>query len=174
MNSSQGRPSRPGRIRIVLAVVPLLALLGVGCGTSTGTSSEGSRQKQVAQNGAAVMPFDLERTTHRFVPTDDGLLEEVSSDVRGDAEQIGLIREHLKHEVQRFRQGDFGDPARIHGTAMPGLKELSAGAGRIDISYADEPDGAALRFRTTEPELVDALHEWGAAQISDHGEHADH
>jgi hypothetical protein len=160
--------------RAVLAVVPLLALLGVGCAASTGVPSDGSRQEQVARNGASVMPFDLDRTTHRFMPTADGLLEEVVSDVPADAEQIRLIREHLTHEAQRFRSGDYADPARIHGTAMPGLKELAAGAGTIEVTYTDQPNGAAVRFRTTDSALVDALHKWGAAQTSDHGEHAEH
>lgn len=162
------------RTRAVLAVVPLLAVLGTGCGASAEAPSAESRREQVARSGASVMPFDLDRTTHRFKPTADGLLEEVVSDAPTDTEQVRLIREHLTHEAQRFRQGDYADPADIHGTAMPGLKELAAGAARIEISYADRSDGAAVRFRTADPALVDALHQWGAAQVSDHGEHAEH
>lgn len=162
------------RTRAVPAVVPLLVILGTGCGSSAEAPSAESRQEQVARSGASVMPFDLDRTTHRFKPMADGLLEEVVSDAPTDAEQVRLIREHLTHEAQRFRQGDYGDPASIHGTAMPGLKELSEGAARIDISYADRSAGASVRFRTTDAALVDALHRWGAAQVFDHGEHAEH
>ncbi|WP_143662657.1 aspartate carbamoyltransferase [Streptomyces sp. CB03238] len=158
--------------RGVRLLVPFVALLSIGCGASP--EGAPSRQEQVARNGASVMPFDLERTTHRFTPDADGLVEQVVTDDRGDAGQIRLIREHLADEARRFRQGDYADPARIHGTDMPGLKELAAGAAGIRISYADLPDGAVVRFRTTDPALVDALHRWGAAQTSDHGEHADH
>lgn len=119
------------------------------------------------------MPFDLEETTHRFLPTDDGLRQEVVADHPNDTTQIDLVRQHLTAEAERFRAGDFGDPASIHGADMPGLAELSAGATNIEITYAELPDGATLTFQTTDPELVQALHDWGEAQISDHGTHAD-
>lgn len=157
----------------LMGVVTVVTVLGVGCGSSAEAPSEGSRQEQVARKGASVMPFDLDRTTHRFVPATDGLLEEVVSDAPTDAGQVRLIREHLNQEAGRFRRGDYADPASIHGSAMPGLKELSAGASRIEITYTDRPDGAAVRFRTTDPALVGALRAWGAAQVTDHGEHAE-
>ncbi|MFJ8645455.1 aspartate carbamoyltransferase [Streptomyces sp. NPDC093546] len=158
---------------VVLAAVAVVLAGGAGCQAAAEPSTQ-DRQRQVARNGATVMPFDLERTTHRFRPEPHGLLEEVRSDAPEDAEQVRLIREHLAHEGERFRRGDYGDPARIHGASMPGLKELEAGAGRVEITYADRPDGAALRFTTTDPALVDALHRWAAAQTSDHGDHAEH
>lgn len=185
------RPSRPRTgVRRILptrrrsAAAILAAVLAggaaVGCSSSPSSapsspapssSADTARQEQVARNGAAVMPFDLDRTTHRFIPAPDGLLQEVVSDVPRDPEQIRLIREHLTSEAERFRRGDYGDPANIHGTAMPGLQELTTGAPRIEISHAERPDGAALTFRTTDPQLIDALHRWGAAQIADHAEH---
>jgi hypothetical protein len=161
----------------------LLEGSAVGCSSSPSMASpqpvsssdaDPARQEQVARNGAAVMPFDLERTTHRFLPTPDGLLQEVVSDAPVDTEQIRLIREHLTGEAERFGRGDFGDPASIHGTTMPGLQELTAGASRIAIGYAERSDGATLTFRTTDPTLIDALHRWGAAQLADHGDHAEH
>jgi hypothetical protein len=146
-----------------------------GCGSSSANEEPRTpRQQEVAEKGAEVMPFDLERTTHRFIPTDDGLLQEVVSDEPADAEQIGLIREHLSDERERFGEGDYDDPAQIHGEQMPGLQELSTGAERIEIDYSELPDGAALRFRTADAGLVDALHAWGEAQLSDHGDHAEH
>lgn len=119
------------------------------------------------------MPFDLERTTHRFLPTADGLRQEVVADNADDTNQVGLIREHLTSEAKRFRSGDFSDPARIHGTKMPGLAELSAGATAITITYTNLDDGAAPDFRTSDPTLIQALHAWGEAQVSDHGRHAE-
>jgi hypothetical protein len=56
---------------------------------------------------------------------------------------------------------------------MPGLAELSAGAIAITITYTNLDDGAALDFRTTDPALIQALHAWGEAQVSDHGRHAE-
>lgn len=155
------------RRSITATLVAFLTILGA-CATSTQ-----DRQAEVAEKGRSVMPFDLDKTTHRFLPTENGLLEEVIADDPGDTSQITLIRQHLAAEAQRFQSGDFSDPARIHGHDMPGLANLTAGASKITISYADLPAGASLSFRTTEPTLVQALHDWGQAQVSDHGTHAD-
>ena len=120
------------------------------------------------------MPFDLEATTHRFEARDDGLVQTVVADDPGDAEQVDLVREHLTTEVERFAAGDFGDPASIHGDAMPGLAEVSAAADRIDVAYAEVTAGATITFSTGDPDLVEALHAWGEAQVADHGDHAEH
>jgi hypothetical protein len=159
-------------LRNCLATVGLLALLLGGCAAEPENATT-LRQAEVADKGRAVMPFDLDRTTHRFTPTEDGLLEQVVADQAGDEVQTGLIRQHLAHEARRFQAGDFGDPARIHGPGMPGLAELSAGAARITVTYADLSGGASLTFRTSDPALVTALHQWGAAQVADHGKHAE-
>jgi hypothetical protein len=153
---------------VIAAVIATLVVLG-GCAAPDQWTT---RQSEVAERGQEVMPFDLEATTHRFLPTDDGLREEVTADQPGDTGQVTLIRQHLAEEATRFRAGDYGDPASIHGQAMPGLADLAGGADRIDITYTDLPAGAALTFHTTDPDLVRALHTWGEAQTSDHGAHA--
>ena len=43
---------------------------------------------------------------------------------------------------------------------------------RIDITYAEIPRGAEIRYGTSDPALVTAVHEWFDAQLRDHGEHA--
>ncbi|SMC63449.1 hypothetical protein SAMN05661093_01060 [Kibdelosporangium aridum] len=156
-----------------VAALLCLAVLGTAC--SAPTSDPGTdRQAQVAEKGQSVMPFDLDKTTHRFTPREDGLLQEVFADTPDDTNQINLIREHIATEADRFRRGDFSDPATIHGTAMPGLAELSSSATKITIAKADLPNGASLTFRTTDPALVKALHVWSEAQVADHGKHAEH
>lgn len=159
------------RRALVLRSLTALAVLGVLGGCSA-TDDAPTRQEGVAARGAEVMPFDLAKTTHHFTPKADGLREEVIADDPSDTTQIRLIREHLSHEADRFTDGDFGDPSRIHGKNMPGLTELSAGAQRISISFRELKDGAAIDFRTSDAELITALHAWGEAQISDHGAHA--
>jgi len=129
------------------------------------------RQKKVEQLGAMVMPFDLDRSLHVFEKASDGGTQAVISKDR-DAAQIALIREHLKKEAAAFARGDFSDPAAIHGHDMPGLSDLRAGAGRIQVIYQELPDGARLRYVTDEDRLVQALHAWFAAQLHDHGGHA--
>ena len=149
-------------------------VLGVGLTVlyKTATLPAQNRQAEVAGRGAKVMPFDLEQTTHVFQKLDDGGLQKVVVKDPSNKKQIALIQAHLKEEAERFRRGDFSDPAKIHGGDMPGLAELKAGAGKIDVRYAPLPDGAEIRYTAKEPKLAMAIHQWFSAQLSDHGHHA--
>ena len=153
------------------AAVVIAALIGGGY--FWGGSSGASRQEAVAQRGADVMPFDLERTTHRFSKRPFGGIQTVVADDVTDDEQVRLVREHLRKEAAAFRAGRFDDPARIHGMEMPGLAELRESSGRLDIGYADVRGGARLTFRSADQTLVAALHAWFDAQLVDHGAHSE-
>ena len=131
-----------------------------------------SRQEEVAKRGAEVMPFDLEQTTHVFQALEDGGLQKVVVKDPSNQKQIALIQSHLKEESERFRKGDFSDPAKIHGDDMPGLAQLKAGAKEINVRYSTLPDGAEIRYQAKDPKLVMAIHQWFSAQVSDHGHHA--
>ncbi len=155
-----------------LAVAGLLAL--GACGGDGDDDATGDRQAEVADRGAEVMPFDLDATTHRFAPVDDGLVQTVVADDPDDADQVALVRDHLRDEADAFAAGDFGDPATIHGDDMPGLAALRDGHDRIELTYDEVPDGARITYATDDPALVAALHDWAQAQVSDHGEHAEH
>ena len=147
-------------------------LLTLGVLAATGMLAGANRQAMVHEQGGTVMPFDLDRTTHVFKTTDTGGIETVIAKDLADSPQIVLIQQHLEHEVLRFREGDFGDPATIHGTGMPGLTELAAGAANITFSYAALPNGAQITYATKAPRLIDALHRRFAAQLADHGHDA--
>lgn len=121
-----------------------------------------------AHLGASMMPFDLGRSTHVFTPTRNGGIQDVVSK-DGDAAQVALIRGHLRKEVAAFTRGDYTDPVSIHGQAMPGLATLQSGASRVRVGYEDIANGARVRLTTQQPKLVDALHQWFAAQVNDHG-----
>jgi hypothetical protein len=118
------------------------------------------------------MPFDLAQTMHVFQPLADGGLQAVTAKDPSNSEQIALIQAHLKEEVEKFRQGDFSDPATIHGEDMPGLAALKAGARHIDVQYTILPNGAQMQYTTKDPTLIIALHQWLTAQLADHGHHA--
>jgi hypothetical protein len=165
------RADRRARVGAVLACGIVTAALLAGCG---GDDALAQRQDEVAQRGAEVMPFDLEATNHRFQPTDVGLVQTVTADDPADSEQIALIREHLEEEAARFAEGDFDDPATIHGDDMPGLAELRASAADIEIRLEHLDDGSRLTYTSDDPTLVQALHRWGESQVADHGDHAEH
>lgn len=130
-----------------------------------------TRQEEVAERGSEVMPFDLERTTHLFEKTVYSGLQQVLSD-DGDREQIALIQAHLQEETLRFQQGDFEDPAQIHGDEMPGLAVLRAEYGQVEVVYSPLTEGAQIVYQAKMPEVIAAIHAWFDAQLSDHGTHA--
>jgi hypothetical protein len=127
-------------------------------------------QQHVHSRAHEVMPFDLATTMHVFRMTEDGGTEKVIT--RGDVpspEQVRMIQHHLAKEAAEFQKGNFSDPARLHGTAMPGLNELRAGGAAIRITYRGLPNGAEIRFRTRDIKLITAVHRWFGAQLSEHG-----
>lgn len=145
---------------IVVAVFALLA--------SPGTLAE-TQQEHVHRMSHDVMPFDMSKTLHIFRMTESGGIESVVARDAGDAEQVNLIRQHLKHESEKFQRGDYSDPARLHGMDMPGLRELRADASGVKVSYAELPAGAQITFETRDLRLLTAIHRWFGAQLSEHG-----
>lgn len=147
------------------------ALLSTGASPASAQPATPSRQEQVEQRGMAVMPFDPAKTMHMFHPTLSGGMEAVMAK-DGDPKQIDLIRSHLLMEAQKFARGDYSDPTAIHGAQMPGLAALRAAGPAIVIRYEDMQDGGRIVFATHDPSILAAIHEWFAAQASDHGSHA--
>lgn len=132
-------------------------------------SSSAGHARMVHERGASVMPFALEETMHIFEMTDSGGIQDVIAKDPADTEQIRLIRQHLMHEAELFRNGDFSDPMFLHGRDMPGIAALSAAAGGVQVDYDTLPNGARLTFTTRDLGLVTAIHRWFGAQLSDHG-----
>jgi hypothetical protein len=176
MTSSDIRVPKLLRSRIVVAALSaaaaILATLGLLSVTGWLNLAAPSRQAQIHESGAQVMPFDLNKTTHIFTMTQTGGVQQVIAKHAGDAAQIALIRQHLQQEATQFRAGDFSDPAGLHGEAMPGLSELKAGATRIRVEYVALPNGAQLTYTSNDPQLITALHQWFGAQLSDHAHDA--
>jgi hypothetical protein len=173
VNSTNARSNAfPKTAFFAVLTAVLTVIVTVGILYSSGMLAAHSRQAEVAARGAQVMPFDLEQTTHVFRELPDGGLQTVTAKDVANTEQIALIQAHLQEEAIKFRRGDFGDPATIHGQDMPGLADLKAGATKIDVEYTALPNGAQIRYTTTDPALIMALHHWFTAQISDHSAHA--
>ena len=134
------------------------------------SATDPSHQAEVSARGAQVMPFELRATTHIFIKSQHGGVQQVIAKNSQDKAQIRLIREHLHEIADQFRKGDFSAPTHIHGAAMPGLNDLkNAKPGDISISYEDLTNGGQIRYSTANMSLVAALHQWFDAQLSDHG-----
>ena len=156
--------------RFNIHVPSALVLLGLAAGPSITAAADAQRQAEVAQRGPDVMPFSLSATQHVFTKTAQGGVQRVVARSPSDAEQIKLVRGHLREIQQQFLAGDFSGPAHIHGQEMPGLAELKAAPkDRLRIDFREVPAGAELTYRTNDPALVRALHQWFDAQLSDHG-----
>lgn len=149
----------------------LLALCaGLASQTAVAAPAPPERQAEVAARGAQVMPFELGATSHVFTKNRNGGLQLVLVKNPEDKEQLRLVRSHLREIAGRFQTGDFSAPTRIHGVSMPGLEQLAqARPGEITIHYRELSNGAQIRYATSNPALVPALHQWFDAQLSDHG-----
>jgi hypothetical protein len=159
-------------IRVALVLVAAgIAVAGGAVGVVIATSDP-SREQLIAERSADVMPFDLAATTHHFEPMPEGGLQIVVADDPADRRQVELIQQHLRDEAAAFARGEFTDPARIHGAEMPGLATLQAKSDRLNIAFSPRADGAELRYVTDDPVVLAALHDWFAAQTSDHQGHA--
>ncbi|MDG0023795.1 aspartate carbamoyltransferase [Trinickia sp. Y13] len=161
------------RSSIVVIAASAAVLFGAAVLAPPAIAETTARQSDVARRGSQVMPFSLTATTHVFTKTADGGIQQVLTKKRPDPKQVALIRAHLAAIAQDFAAGHFDAPEQIHGNDMPGLRALRAARqGELDIHYRDVPDGGEVAYRSRNPRLVAAIHEWFDAQVSDHGRDA--
>lgn len=156
--------SSPTSVSPVLVKFAVLALLFFQGGVFAETP-----QERVHQRSHHVMPFEMSKTVHVFKMAEAGGIQRILARDPSDGEQITLIRQHLKHEADRFRNGDYSAPAKLHGADMPGLAELQASSSLVEVSYSELPAGAQLSFKTDDLRLLTAIHRWFGAQLSEHG-----
>ena len=169
--------SFPGKIKdeplLWRMTLPMLAMLLTALPVLALEEASKPGLDEIARRGAQVMPFSLERTTHIFAKTENGGLQQVIVKETSNTEQVKLIQAHLSKLSREFAQGDFSDPARIHGEDMPGLVELrKAKPGEIKVEYKELTNGAQIDYSTNDPALIEAVHQWFDAQLSDHARHA--
>ena len=156
---------------MLLKFIVCTALIPVFFSSPAHTSEKVSkaRQEDIANRGAQVMPFSLERTVHIFEKTKSGGIQQVVVKDPSDTRQLRLIREHLSRISKEFAQGNFSVPASIHGNDMPGLADLeNARPGQLTIEYKELSDGAQITYSSDNPALIDAIHRWFDAQLADH------
>lgn len=154
---------------MLLTIMLLAATLSV---TPDNGPAPMSRDDQVREASKDVMPFSMGATQHIFRKTDDGGVQTVV--VRQpDEQQTTMVRQHLRQIADQFRARDFTSPTHIHGETMPGLSEMRASeATDLDVTYADVSGGGQITYFAHTRALVDAIHRWFDAQVSDHGRDA--
>ena len=122
--------------------------------------------------GMNVMPFSLDKTEHIFKKTETGGTQSVVVRDASDRQDLALIRMHIKMEVSNFSQGNFSDPAGLHGETMASLSVLKTNFSKMKVTYSEIENGAKIDFETTDTETINAIHDWFDAQVSDHGKDA--
>lgn len=125
---------------------------------------------------AEAMGVDQYTSTHVFEDLADGGRIELQRDA-DDPVGTEQIRDHLQLIVDRFAAGDFAIPGFVHDTdQVPGTATMAERRDAIDYEFAELPRGGEVRIRTSDPEVVRAVHEFLAFQRGDHrtGDHAAH
>lgn len=149
------------RALVLAALVGLALLLASACALSDETAGAMNHRVVSDATGAAQGPvFDRASMTRSYRTTDDGGLEQVVARDPTDRQQLAHVRAYLQEEAARFQQGRYDDPAKAHGMEMPGSKDLEAGYARIEVSYAELPNGGQITYLATDRVLVQAVHTW--------------
>ena len=148
----------------ILAIAHAVIVLLIYSGSFAQT-----KQEQVHHMSYQVMPFDMSKTIHVFKMTELGGVQKVLARNANETDQILLIRQHLGHEAEMFKHGNYSDPTKLHGHDMPGIAELRANPSKVKVSYSELPEGAQIVFETKDLSMLTAIHRWFGAQLSEHG-----
>jgi hypothetical protein len=153
--------------RSIVAGATLALILGTSVAARS-AQTQPQPESTAASHGSQVMPFDQKTAMHMFTPSGSGGSVEVMVH-NMDANQIFLVRSHLRAEADRFSKGNYADPAYIHGPNMPGLASLEANPQLVSVTYADTTSGGVITLTSKDPKMIDAIHQWLGAQQKDHG-----
>jgi hypothetical protein len=121
----------------------------------------------VQARGGVAMGVDQYTSTHVFEPLPDGGRIELQRDGM-DAAGAAQIRDHMRTIAAAFAAGDFRVPGFVHKREVPGTALMAARRSAITYAVESLPQGAALRLRTSDRLVVEAIHEFLAFQRQDH------
>src|ERR1700733_6607255 len=102
---------------------------------------EQQHQAEVEKHGDEAMGFPHDKTAHHFRLLPDGGAIEVTVNDAKDAENLGMIRMHMKHIREMFSNGDFSIPMFVHSEVPPGTTEMRDRRADITYSFEEVPTG---------------------------------
>jgi hypothetical protein len=82
-----------------------------------------------------------------------------------DSTAVRKLRNEARRRTVAFQHGNFVDPTNPHGDLVPGLREMRRQWGRLHVHCEDLPNGSRIRYMTSDPVMVEALHQWFASRI---------
>jgi hypothetical protein len=127
-----------------------------------------------AKHGAAVdsrhdsLVMSHETTHHSFRLFADGGAIELRANDAADSATIGSVRMHLHSIASEFTKKDFKTPTFVHGYTPDGVKQMERLHASINYRYEDVDSGARIRMTTTNPEALDAIHDFLRFQVIEH------
>jgi hypothetical protein len=122
----------------------------------------------VDARGDKAMGFSHEKSTHHFQLLSNGGIIEVSTNDATDTTTLDEIRGHLSHVAQMFTEGDFHLPRFIHDTVLPGVPVMKSKRTGITYAFESTPTGGRVRITTSDPDALNAVHQFLTFQIKDH------
>lgn len=151
-------------------------LLAAGC-AATGSGSVPSPQETnthqkhsagVHERGDQAMGFSQKAATHHFRLSPEGGAIEVEANDPQDTATRDKIRMHLKHISQMFAAGDFDAPMFIHDQTPPGVPVMKRLKAEIKYEFEQTEHGARVRIKTSNEEVLTAVHDFLRFQIKEH------
>lgn len=122
----------------------------------------------VEKHGDEAMGFPHDKTTHHFRLYPDGGAIEVTVNDAKDSENTQAIRSHLAHIVTMFSSGEFSVPMFVHDRVPPGVPVMKDKHSEISYAFEELSAGGRVRIKTTNPDVLKAIHEFLRFQIEDH------
>jgi hypothetical protein len=107
--------------------------------------------------------FTTSTVRETFMATRTGGIEDAVV-TKPTAAAVLRLRSIMRKRAADFARGRFVDPTDPHGDLVPGLREMRRQWSRMHVRYQDLPGGSRIRYTSTDPTMVEALHQWFAAR----------
>jgi hypothetical protein len=137
------------------------------CGHRDESHATDSAFAALQGRGQMAMGVDQYASVHHFDDLANGgrIALQMKAD---DSLSTAQIRTHLKLIQHAFEAGDFSTPEFVHMREMPGTAVMTQHRSHIKYTYADLPRGGEIRISTSDPDALEAIREFMAAQRGDH------
>jgi len=122
----------------------------------------------VDSHGDIAMGFPHDKTTHHFRLASDGGAIEVTVNDPKDTQNVDAIRIHLRHIASMFADGNFSTPVFVHRQTPPGVTEMTYRRRDLVFGFEELSAGGKVRITTTNPDALNAVHDFLIFQIRDH------
>lgn len=127
-----------------------------------------AKDAELKKRGTLAMGFDQDKTAHHFRTSATGGSIEVEVTDPADSGSRDQVRSHLKEIAADFAKGDFAKPFQTHAEVPPGVPSMERLKADIRYTYEETPYGGMVRISTSNPEALEAIHEFLAYQAREH------